>query len=120
MTSLVKQNAPKTKTSSSGTVFPRMMTFALLIAVNAAVVWFFYKLFSLGYYPFAAAILIIAVAVNIILILKKAYPLRWMVAGLVLMALFTIYPIIFTVWVSFTNYGEGHLVTQEQAISQIL
>lgn len=36
------------------------------------------------------------------------------------MALFTIYPIIFTIWVSFTNYGEGHLITQEQAIDQIL
>jgi ABC-type sugar transport system permease subunit len=43
-----------------------------------------------------------------------------MVVGLVFMALFTIYPIIFTVWVSFTNYGEGHLVTKEQAIDQFL
>jgi len=43
-----------------------------------------------------------------------------MVGGLVLMALFTIYPIFFTVWVSFTNYGEGHLITQEQAVEQIL
>jgi len=43
-----------------------------------------------------------------------------MIIGLVLMAMFTIYPIIFTVWVSFTNYGEAHLVTKEQAISQIL
>ncbi len=43
-----------------------------------------------------------------------------MVVGLVLMAMFTIYPILFTVWVSFTNYGEGHLVTKEQAIDQIL
>ena len=43
-----------------------------------------------------------------------------MVVGLVLMALFTIYPIFFTVWVSFTNYGESHLITKKQAIDQIL
>jgi ABC-type sugar transport system permease subunit len=43
-----------------------------------------------------------------------------MVVGLVLMSLFTIYPILFTVWVSFTNYGEGHLVTKQQALDQIL
>ena len=36
------------------------------------------------------------------------------------MALFTIYPIIFTVWVAFTNYGEGHLITKQQAVDQIL
>ena len=35
------------------------------------------------------------------------------------MAMFTIYPIFFTVWVSFTNYGEGHLITKTQAIDQI-
>jgi ABC-type sugar transport system permease subunit len=43
-----------------------------------------------------------------------------MVVGLVLMALFTIYPIFFTVWVSFTNFGESHLITKTQAIDQIL
>jgi arabinogalactan oligomer / maltooligosaccharide transport system permease protein len=119
MTTLMKQAPQKKKASSSTPVLPQLGRFLLLIALDAAVGWFVYKLASLGYYPFAAAVLIIAVAVNIILLLRKAYPLRWMVAGLVLMALFTIYPIIFTVWVSFTNYGEGHLVTQEQAISQI-
>ena len=35
------------------------------------------------------------------------------------MAMFTIYPIFFTVWVSFTNYGEGHLITKTQAVDQI-
>jgi ABC-type sugar transport system permease subunit len=120
MTSLAKQTAPKTKASSSITVLPLLVRLALLIAGDAAVVWFLYKLISLGYHPFAAAILIIAVVANVVLLLQKAYPLRWMVIGLVLMALFTIYPIIFTVWVSFTNYGEGHLVTEEQAKYQIL
>ena len=120
MTAQTKQAPPTTKTSSTAPIVPQLGRFALLIALDAAVVWFFYKLLSLGYFPFAAAILIIMVGVNIVLLLKKAYPLRWMVAGLVLMGLFTIYPIIFTIWVSFTNYGEGHLVTEEQAINQIL
>jgi maltose/maltodextrin transport system permease protein/arabinogalactan oligomer/maltooligosaccharide transport system permease protein len=43
-----------------------------------------------------------------------------MVVGLVLMAMFTIYPIFFTVWVSTTNYGESHLITKKQAVDQIL
>jgi ABC-type sugar transport system permease subunit len=91
-----------------------------LVALDAAVVWFLIRLVSLGYYPFAAAVLIIAAFVNYIFLRQEAYPIRWMVVGLVLMAMFTIYPIIFTVWVSFTNYGEGHLITKEQAIDQLL
>jgi len=93
---------------------------ALLIATDVVAIWFLNRLVSLGYLPLAAVILIITIFVNVVLLLPKAYPIRWMVGGLVLMALFTIYPIFFTVWVSFTNYGEGHLITQEQAVEQIL
>jgi ABC-type sugar transport system permease subunit len=90
-----------------------------VVVIDALVVWFILRLVALGYYPFAAAIGVIALVVNVVLLRKETYPIRWMVVGLVLMALFTIYPIIFTVWVAFTNYGEGHLITKEQAIDQL-
>jgi ABC-type sugar transport system permease subunit len=101
-------------------ILPRLARFAILIAVDAFTVWFLIRLFSLGYYPLAAAVIVILVFVNYVMLRQEAYPIRWMVIGLVLMGLFTIYPIVFTIWVSFTNYGEGHLVTKEQAIDQIL
>ncbi len=110
----------KTKPSISLPALPRLVRLAILIAVDASVLWFLNKLVSLGYFPLAAAILIILIFVNVVLLRKETYPVRWMVVGLVFMALFTLYPILFTVWVSFTNYGEGHLITQEQAIDQIL
>jgi ABC-type sugar transport system permease subunit len=110
----------KTKVSFSKSTLPRLASFALLIAVDAAVIWFLRRLISFGYLPLAAALFIIILFVNFVILRRQAYPVRWMVLGLVLMALFTIYPIIFTIWVSFTNYGEGHLVTQEQAMAQIL
>ncbi len=102
------------------TVSSQLIIIILLLVGDAAVGWVISQFVSLGYTPLAAAFFAIALAVNIILLVKKAYPLRWMVAGLVLMALFTIYPILFTVWVSFTNYGEGHLITEELAIQHIL
>ena len=43
-------------------------------------------------------------------------PLRWMSPGLALMGLMVIYPILFTLYVSLTNYGDGHLFTKTQAI----
>ena len=106
--------------SAPESVLPRLIGFAVLIVVDAFLLWFLSKLIPLGYFPLAAVITVIAIFVNIVLLKKEAYPLRWMVVGLVLMILFTIYPIVFTVWVAFTNYGEGHLITQEQAIDQIL
>ena len=106
--------------SSPPSILPRVIGFATLAVVDAFFIWFISKLIPLGYFPLAAAILAIAVFVNVVVLVERAYPLRWMVIGLVLMALFTIYPIVFTVWVAFTNYGEGHLITKQQAVNQIL
>jgi ABC-type sugar transport system permease subunit len=99
---------------------PRLLNLVILIAADAAVFWFLGRLLALGYLPLAAAITIILVFANFVILYPRARPVRWMTLGLILMALFTIYPIIFTVWVAFTNYGEGHLITREQAVDQIL
>jgi ABC-type sugar transport system permease subunit len=120
MSSIASQGIPTVKASSKPPVLPRLLKFAGLIILDSFVVWLSLKLFSLGYYPLVAVFVIIAIFVNIVILRKEAYPLRWMVVGLVLMALFTIYPIFFTVWVSFTNYGESHLITRKQAVDQIL
>lgn len=109
------------KTDSAPRPFlPRLAGLALLVAVDVSVVWFLSKLFSLGYFPLAAIFAILAIFINIVVLRKEAYPLRWMLVGLVLMTLFTLYPIAFTVWVAFTNFGEGHLITKQQAVDQIL
>ena len=120
MSMSTSQDTPKTGIPASRMLLPRLIRLAILIAVDVTVIWFLNRLASLGYYPLAAAILIITIFVNVVLLRREAYPVRWMVLGLVFMALFTIYPIVFTVWVSFTNYGEGHLITEEQAIDQLL
>jgi ABC-type sugar transport system permease subunit len=120
MSSLTSQDVGKTKSPASKIVLPGILRLAILIAVDLSAIWFVVKFFSLGYYPLVALIFIIGILVNYVLIRKDAYPLRWMIVGLVLMIMFTIYPIFFTIWVSFTNYGEGHLITQKQAVDQIL
>src|SRR5687768_16544831 len=120
MTVTASLDKSNTTDSAPPSVLPRLIGFAILIAVDAFVVWFLSRLIPLGFLPLAAAITVIAIFVNIVMLWKGAYPLRWMVVGLVLMALFTIYPILFTIWVSFTNYGEGHLITKQQAVDQIL
>ena len=44
---------------------------------------------------------------------------RWMSVGIALAFLFTIYPIAYTVYLSFTNMGSGHLMSKPQAISRL-
>ena len=71
---------PQTKASA----LSPFLRLAFLLAVDTTAVWFLIKVFSLGYYPLAAASFIVLAVVNVILLHRKAYPIRWMVAGLVL------------------------------------
>jgi ABC-type sugar transport system permease subunit len=46
-------------------------------------------------------------------------PWRWLAVGMVMAVLFTIYPIFYTFYLSFTNMSGGHLLTKQQAIHRL-
>jgi ABC-type sugar transport system permease subunit len=120
MAASASEKKPSGGRAAPQALLPKILSLAFVLALDASAAWFVSKLVTLGYYPLAAAAVIITIFINYVLLRSRTYPLRWMLIGLVLLAMFTLYPIIFTVWVSFTNYGDGHLVTKEQAIDQIL
>lgn len=92
---------------------------ALLVIVDIGLIWFTIQLMINGYYVVAAVLIIIILFNTFVFLVPKAYPLRWMAIGLSALLLFAIFPIIYTSYVAFTNYGDGHLLTKVQAINQI-
>ena len=64
-------------------------------------------------------IALITIFLNVVFLREGMYPLRWMAIGLSLMTLLTVYPILYTVWIAFTNYGDGHLLTKQQSIETL-
>ncbi|MEJ2012605.1 MAG: DUF4896 domain-containing protein, partial [Anaerolineales bacterium] len=104
-----------TDSLSVGSMLLRML---LLAIIDGFVVWFILALIPRGNLVLAIAVAVITVIVNVVVLHPKAGPLRWMIIGLVLMAMFAVYPILYTVYVSTTNYGFGHLLTKEQAVQQ--
>ncbi len=86
--------------ATSTTLSSRLATWAVVALIDVAVVWFVSRLLPLGFLPLAGVVVAVALFVNVVLLLQKAYPIRWMVVGLVLMTMFTLYPIVFTVWVA--------------------
>lgn len=97
-----------------------LMLRVILIGVfDIAIGWFIYNSFANGFSQLAIVLAVIAVMLNVIFLLPQAYPYRWMAIGLSFLILFTIYPILFTVYVAFTNYGDGHLLNKEQALANI-
>jgi ABC-type sugar transport system permease subunit len=97
----------------------RILRIFILILFDAGVVWFVQHAFAKGFDQLSIVIIIIAVILNLIYLIPGAYPFRWMGIGLAFLILFVIYPLLFTIYVAFTNYGDGHLLTKEQAIPLI-
>lgn len=108
--------APATATESP---FSTLLRVIFVLLFDAGSIWFIYNAFSRGYTQLVVILIVITVMLNLIFLLKGAYPYRWMGIGLSFMILFTIYPILFTIYVAFTNYGDGHLLNKEQAIAII-
>jgi ABC-type sugar transport system permease subunit len=97
----------------------RIIFVVLVVLFDIGAVWFVQNALSKGFLQLVIIIGIITIMLNLIFLVPKAYPFRWMAIGLSFLILFTIYPIIFTIYVAFTNYGDGHLLTKEQALPLI-
>ena len=113
------QATEKNRTAPSSSLTALVVRLLLLFAIDTAATWLIFNLVVDGVYVLAVTIGLITLGVNIVILAKDLYPLRWMVVGLVFMMLFSIYPILFNIYVAFTNYGDGHLFNKEQVISQI-
>ena len=110
---------PKSTRPTDESPLSKVVRILLLILFDGGAIWFIQNAFTKGFDQLVIIIAVIALMLNLIFLIPKAYPFRWMALGLSFMILFTIYPIFFTIYVAFTNYGDGHLLTKEQAIPLI-
>lgn len=97
----------------------KLIRVILVLAFDLGAAWFIQNAVARGFTQLLGVIIVITLLVNAIFLHPKAYPFRWMAIGLSFLTLFTIYPMLFTFYVAFTNYGDGHLLTKEQAIPLI-
>lgn len=102
----------------STTLSSLLTRLVLLALIDGFASWFALSLWAKDGDILAGAVALLTLFVNVVLLRREAYPLRWMVIGLVLMSMFAIYPILYNIYVSTTSYGFGHLLTKEQAVQQ--
>lgn len=65
------------------------------------------------------AIISVGLLVNWAYLSPRARALRWLTPGLVFLGLFVIWPIIYTVYVSFTNWSTGNSLSKTQVIDNL-
>jgi len=67
----------------------------------------------------AVAVLLL-VAADIVYFTKRALPLKYLLPGLAFLLIFQVFIFAYTAYIAFTNYGAGHVGTQEQAVQAAL
>ncbi len=87
-----------------------------LALLDAFTIWFVYSLVRDGNFFLALTMLIVTVGVNVFFLSDRMYPYRWFSPGLALMVILVLYPTAFTLYVAFTNYADGNLLTRQQAL----
>jgi len=96
-----------------------LLTSLLFLVVDIALGYFAFRLFSLGYIPLGRCFVLMILMISVAFLVPKAHMFKWMAIGLSAWLLFSMFPIVYTIYNAFTNYGDGHLISQAQAIEQI-
>lgn len=91
-----------------------------MVAVfDALVVPFAITLYQDQQYAFFGSVVVGVLLINVVALVERAYPLRYLLPGLLFMGAMVLYPLVYNVYVSFTNYGTGNILSMQQVIEQL-
>ncbi|MCR8670401.1 ABC transporter permease subunit [Agrococcus sp. HG114] len=92
----------------------------LLALVDAVAVFAMSILFFRGDYVVAAIVLLVTIVVNWVYLSPGLLPAKYLTPGLLFLGIFQVFVIVYTLYIAFTNYGDGHNSTKDDAISSIV
>ena len=92
-----------------------------IFALIDALVLFFCIMFILNNDIIISSIIFVAtILLNWLGFSKKSYPLRYLLPGLIFMIAMVVVPIGYNIYISFTNYSTGYIVSKDQAIKNFM
>jgi ABC-type sugar transport system permease subunit len=110
------QGAPaKGAPLSVSSILFRIVGLALIDAVALA---FGYGLVGGGLWIGAVVLGVITIVINVAFLTDRLLPIRWISPGLLLLTMMVVFPLLYTVYTAFTNYGQGHVLSKEQVIAR--
>jgi len=111
------QGAPrKGAPLSVSTILLRLVGLAF---IDAVALTFGYGLWFGGLGLGALVLAMVTIVINVAFLTGRLMPLRWISPGLLLMTVMVVYPLLYTVYVALTNYGQGHVLSKAQVIAQL-
>ncbi len=100
--------------------FTKLLSYVFLIIFNGVSVWAIIFLGINRSFEWMTILFVLTVFTDFVVLNPKGYPYRYMIPAAFILLILSIYPILYTVQIAFTNYGLGHLYTKEQVVYFIL
>ncbi|MFC5380815.1 ABC transporter permease subunit [Aquipuribacter nitratireducens] len=88
--------------------------------LNALGAFALFVSFGAENWGFFAFLLVSLVVADVIYFSKRLVPAKYLFPGLFFLLIFQIFVVAYTVFISFTNFGDAHTINQNQAREQIL
>ena len=98
--------------------------YTLLALVNGLVLWNLPVMLGRGPnntrdIAFALCSVVALVAIDVIYLSRRLIAGKYLLPGTLFLLVFAVYPVGYTVYNSFTNFGTGNILTKDQAVNQI-
>lgn len=93
---------------------------ALMAVVDAFGVYVVWSAWVAGSWVILGAMVAMLLVANWVYFSRRTVPLKYVLPGLVFLFTFQVFTIAYTGWVAFTNYGDGHNSTKEDAVAALL
>ncbi len=105
---------------SSGSLRGLVIKIALMALVNAFGAYVVLAAWAEGSYGILWSMVALVVIADYVYFSRRALPMKYVLPGLVFLLVYQIYVVAYTGYVAFTNYGDGHNSTKDDAISALL
>ncbi|HET8896103.1 MAG TPA: maltose ABC transporter permease, partial [Protaetiibacter sp.] len=97
-----------------------LLTIVLLAIIDAISIFAAFMLVLQNNWVVAGLVLAVTALVNWVYLSRRFLPAKYLTPGLIFLAVFQVFVLLYTCYVGFTNYGTGHNGSKEQAVSSLL
>jgi arabinogalactan oligomer/maltooligosaccharide transport system permease protein len=87
-----------------------------LAAVNALAIWSLPTMIQQSWLPGIVAVVLMTLLIDYVYLRKRTIPLKYLVPGTIFALIFQVIPVLYTAYISFTNFSTGNRLTKDQAI----
>jgi len=104
----------------SGLGWGFLVKLLLMAVVNAFGLMGIFSAVQAESWLIATAAAVLLIAADVVYFTKRALPLKYLLPGLGFLLVFQVFIFAYTAYIAFTNYGAGHVGSQEQAVEAAL